>query len=198
MELFKKYDLPLKAATPSTWVQGPLSDFDAFLQDHAACERKASALAMSMIAKYGDRGALIEPMISLAREELDHFRDVYRIINKRGLKLSNVDVKDEYVNKILKQLRHGRNERFLDRLVCSAIIEARGFERFHLIACALEDEELKKFYASLAESEAGHYMIFIRVARQYFTQSEITEAVERVSHIEAAAMLSSPMQATLH
>src|SRR5690606_23748014 len=90
-------DLPLKSLTPVAWVGVVLSDFDHFLVDHAACERKASALCMSLICKYPDRPALVDPMVSLAREELQHFREVYKILEKRGLRLLP-DEKDPYVN----------------------------------------------------------------------------------------------------
>lgn len=195
---FQKYSLPLKIATDPQWVKAPLADFDLFLQDHAACEKKASALAMSMIAKYPDREVLVDPMVSLAREELDHFRRVYQLMSKRGVKLASSDEKDVYVGTLLKELRHGRNERFLDRLVCSAVVEARGFERFHLVADGLEEGELKSFYHELAESEAGHYMIFIRIARHYFDERTVSEAVERISTVEAKVLAELPHRAALH
>ena len=191
-------DLPLKAESPKEWASYVIDHFDDFLCDHAACERKAAALAMSMIAKYPDRNALIDPMVSLAREELEHFQDVARIIHKRGKKLGAADEKDPYVNKILKQLRHGREERFLDRLVMSAVVEARGYERFKLLSECLDDGELKEFYAHLSQREKGHFMVFIRVARQYFDEETINQAIERITKIEADAMLSCSIRATLH
>ncbi len=45
----------LKCATDPAWVQTVLDDFDTFLADHANCERKASALAMSLIVRFPDR-----------------------------------------------------------------------------------------------------------------------------------------------
>lgn len=191
-------ELPLLAESPKNWAEYVVENFEGFLCDHAACERKAAALAMSMIAKYPDRTALIDPMVSLAREELEHFQEVAKLMQKKGYKLATADEKDPYVNAILKKLRHGRDERFLDRLVMSGIVEARGYERFHLLAQHLEDAELKDFYESLALREKGHYMIFIRLARLYFSEAEVNEAIERIAHIEADAMLSSPIRAALH
>ena len=40
----------LKYQTPKAWAEVVLSDFDAFLTDHAAAEKKASGMAMSMIS----------------------------------------------------------------------------------------------------------------------------------------------------
>jgi tRNA-(ms[2]io[6]A)-hydroxylase len=192
------FNSPLKAPTPGSWVPVVLQDFDSFLLDHAACERKAAALAMSFVAKYPDRGALIEPMVCLAREELEHFHQVYRLMRRRGLSLTHHDEKDPYVNAILGELRHGREERFLDRLIASALIEARGHERFTILAQHHGDESLKIFYQRLADSEAGHFNIFVRVAQSYFSSGEIEEAIGRIAVIESRVMLATPHRAALH
>ncbi|NRA45785.1 MAG: tRNA-(ms[2]io[6]A)-hydroxylase [Oligoflexales bacterium] len=191
-------ELPIKGKSPKKWALYITENLDEFLQDHAACERKAAALAMSFVAKYPDRTALIDPMISLAREELEHFQQVFHLIHKRGQTLRNCDEKDPYINEILKNLRHGREERFLDRLIMSGLVEARGYERFHLLSEHLSDETLKTFYAQLAEREAGHYRIFVRIANHYFSKEEVHEAINRISDIEGKAMGSAPIRATLH
>ncbi|MEZ4741931.1 MAG: tRNA-(ms[2]io[6]A)-hydroxylase [Bdellovibrionota bacterium] len=191
-------ELPLKESSPQKWVETVLDNFPNFILDHAACERKAAALAMSFVAKYSDRKALIEPMVSLAREELEHFQQVYKIIFKMGLELSPVDEKDPYVNIILKQLRHGRDERLLDRLIMSGIIEARGYERFRLIAENLDEPNLKDFYQKLSKCEAGHYAIFIKLAHFYFPREDVLTTIDRISIIESEAMLKVPIRATLH
>jgi tRNA-(ms[2]io[6]A)-hydroxylase len=188
----------LLTKSPAAWAEHVVENFNKFLLDHASCERKAAALAMSFVAKYSDRGAIIEPMVCLAREELEHFHQVYRIIARRGLSLAETDEKDQYVNEILRSLRHGREERFLDRLVMSGIVEARGYERFHLLGEHLPDPELKKFYQKLADTEAGHYQIFIRLAKHYFSEPEVAEAVDRIAKVESAAMIAAPIKGTLH
>lgn len=195
---FQDESLVLVSPTPERWIEKVVGRFDAFLQDHAACERKAAALAMSFVAKYSDRPQLVEPMISLAREELQHFRQVFHLLQRRGVGLAASDEKDQYVNGILKKLRHGQNERLLDRLITSGLIECRGYERFSLLAQHLEDEELKQFYHQLAKSEAGHYKIFCRLARLYFTENEVSEALERIANIESEEMLACELTHRLH
>lgn len=191
-------ELPIKGKSPAKWATYITENLDEFLQDHAACERKAAALAMSFVAKYPDRSALIDPMIALAREELEHFQQVFHLIHKRGQKLRSCDEKDPYINDILRQLRHGREERFLDRLIMSGLVEARGYERFHLLAEHLSDPALKDFYSGLAEREAGHYKIFVRIANHYFSSDVVNEAISRISDIEGTAMREAPIRATLH
>ena len=189
--------LPLKASTPAAWVAIVMQDFERFMQDHAACERKASALAMSMVAKYPDREALVEPMICLAKEEMAHFHEVYKLLHQRGQTLAN-DEKDPYVAGLLRQVRHGREEHFLDKLLVSALIEARSCERLGLVAEAIEDEELKVFYRRLAREEAGHYMIFVRIARFYFEPQLVQKRLDELLQIEAEIMLKAELRPAVH
>ncbi|MBC62576.1 MAG: tRNA-(ms[2]io[6]A)-hydroxylase [Zetaproteobacteria bacterium] len=188
----------LLTKTSKDWASAVLKDFDLFLLDHAACERKAAALAMSFVVKYPDRSKLILPMVSLAREELLHFNQVYRILEKKNLTLPPKDYKDSYVNDIISQLRHGRDERFLDRLITSAMIEARGHERLHIIAEAIEDEQLSTFYKRLAKEEEGHYKVFINIARQYFDDDVVEKRQDELLLVEKEACEKTPITFKLH
>jgi tRNA-(ms[2]io[6]A)-hydroxylase len=189
--------LPLKSRTPKAWAEVVLSDLDHFLLDHASCERKASALAMSFVSKYPEKPALVEPMIALALEELEHFHQVYKILHKRGLLLST-DQRDDYVNLLIKHARHGHEERLLDRLILSGVIEARGCERFALLSECLEDETLSMFYRNLANKEAGHYKVFLDIAKRYFPEDLVAETLDRFLEIEAKTIATIPFQAVLH
>lgn len=187
----------LKVPTSSDWVGVALKDFDAFLLDHASCERKASSVGMSFVVRYPDRPEIIEPMISFAREELEHFHQVYRLIAKRNLLLPP-DSEDPYVSKMMKLVRFGREERFIDRLLVSAVIEARGCERLHLIADALSEGELKDFYRRLARAESSHKDIFVKLATLYFSKEVVEKRLEDWLVIEAEAMTSVPFRSALH
>ncbi|MFM8316195.1 MAG: tRNA-(ms[2]io[6]A)-hydroxylase [Deltaproteobacteria bacterium] len=189
--------LELRIKTSSDWVETALKDFDAFLVDHASCERKASAVGMSFVVRYPDRPEIIEPMISFAREELEHFHQVYKLISQRNLILPP-DEEDVYVNRLMKQVRFGREERFLDRLLVSSVIEARGCERLHLVADALPEGDLKQFYRRLARAEGSHKDLFVRLAEFYFPHSVIKERLDQWMDIEADAIASVPHRSALH
>src|SRR5438034_4519509 len=98
-----KYSLELAAATAPEWVRGVMSDFPAFLQDHADCERKASAMAMSLVAKYPDRVEILPELIETGIEELEHFQQVYGHMQKRGIRLVKEMTKDLYIKYLLHQ-----------------------------------------------------------------------------------------------
>ena len=104
----------------SEWVETVLSDFDAFLLDHAACERKASAMAMSFVMRYPDRTQILDPMIVLAREELTHFHRVFRICIERGLRFS----KEKQVEEVIRVLEDHK-EKVKEGLKVKEVIQER-------------------------------------------------------------------------
>jgi tRNA 2-(methylsulfanyl)-N6-isopentenyladenosine37 hydroxylase len=189
--------IQLSYPTPADWAPAALSDFDAFLLDHASCERKASAVGMSFVVRYPDRKAILEPMIQFAREELEHFHQVFRLVAQRGLQLVP-DSEDEYVNHLMKEVRSGREERFLDRLLVSGIIEARGTERMRLVAEALADEALKQFYLRLARAEDRHKDFFVEMARHYFPEPAIERRLAELVKAEGRIVRGLPYRSALH
>lgn len=193
-----KLSVDLRVNSPTQWVDAVMNDFNTFLQDHANCERKASAMAMSFVAKYPNRVEIIPELIETALEEMEHFRDVYAIMEKRGVMLPHEISQDHYVKQLLDYCRSGREERFLDRLLLASVIECRGAERFQLVAGALEDEVLKKFYKRLWTSEAKHGNIFVKMALNYFNQDEIYVRLNELNEIEADVLNSLPIKAALH
>lgn len=190
-------DFTLRATTSVEWLDTVLADFDQFLLDHASCEKKASGMAMSMISHYPDRLELIAQMLNLAIEEMSHFRDVVRLILERGLQPA-ADSRDEYVNQLRQAMDQGKESYLLDRLLIASIVEARGAERFGLIADALETGKLKNFYRAIADSESRHYRLFLELALLYFDQDRIDSRLAELLDIEAAIITRLPLKPALH
>jgi len=193
-----KHSIELKCKTSPEWVKIVMSDFDSFLLDHADCERKASAMAMSFIAKYPDRKEIIPELIETALEELEHFQQVYDVMLKRGVDVGMEIEKDPYVGKLLKLSNSSGERRFMDKLLIASVIECRGTERFRLIAEALEDVELKKFYKMLWTVEAKHGNIFVKMALQYFPEDQVYERLEYFMEEEAKIVQSLELRAAVH
>jgi tRNA-(ms[2]io[6]A)-hydroxylase len=189
------FDLRLK--TSEEWLDVVFSDFDAFIVDHALCERKASAMGMSLVAKYPDRTRILEPLIAFAREELEHFHIVYRLIEKRGLRLVD-DEKDAYVNGLRKHMRAEGDARFLDRLLIPGVVEARGCERLGLVAGALSDDELRRVYLELTRAESRHHALFFRLARCYFEEETVRERARQLLDVEAELVARLPHRPAVH
>jgi len=188
---------PLLYDTPAEWTETVLADFDSFLQDHAAAEKKASGMAISMLSHYPDRVELVAAMAELAVEELSHYREVVKWIHSRG-QITSADTKDAYVIEFRNSIRQGKDIYLLDRLLIAGVIEARGAERFGLIADALEVGPLKKFYQSIARSEERHYQLFLELAAIYLPQDMIDQRWQELLEIEAEIVRQLPIRAALH
>ncbi len=153
----------LRRTTDPGWLTLALSRFDEVLIDHAHCEKKAAANALSMLQSYPEIPELPMQMARLAREESAHLAKVLSLMAERGLVLGR-DTGDPYAQKLQAVIRTPREERRLDRLLVAAIIEARSCERLALLAEGLTDEPLRRFYRELAQSEDGHQSLFFRLA----------------------------------
>lgn len=187
----------LRYSTPAEWVEAVLANFHTFLNDHAQAEKKASGMAMSMVSHYPDKPELVKSMIDLAIEELAHFREVIKLMHSHELTLS-ADTKDPYVNQLRKQMRDGTEHYLLDRLLIAAIIEARGCERFGLIAKHHPDKDMQAFYQLITDSEAKHHLLFIELAALYFDQSTIEARLDELLSIEANIVSVLPIRSALH
>jgi len=187
----------LKHHTGQDWVDAVMADFNRFLQDHAAAEKKASGMAMAMLSHYPDRAKLVRAMTDLAIEELIHFKQVLKLLTARDVTLGQ-DKKDSYINQIRKLFRNGSNEFLLDRLLVAAVIEARGYEKFFLVSEALPEGKDKELYMAIAKSEEKHKNLFVELAYEYFDKAEVDKRLEEILIAEAEICAGLPIQAALH
>ncbi len=161
--------LKLQLPTDPLWVKNVVeSNISELLTDHAYCEQKAASNAITLIVQNPNISELVQEMALLVQEEMDHFRRVHELIVQRGYVLGK-ERKDNYVNELAKFIIKGgnRNQQLTDRLLFSAMIEARSCERFKVLSEHVNDPELSAFYHELMISEATHYTLFIRLARKY-------------------------------
>ncbi len=193
-----KLTLDLASESKQEWIDTVMADFDSFLQDHADCERKASAMAMSFVAKYPDRKEIIPELIETGIEELEHFQMVYKIMEERGINLSHSIGEDPYIKALLKLCHSGRNERFMDRLLIASLVETRGAERFKMVADAQTDPEMAKFYKMLWTSEAKHGHIYVKMALNYFDNDTVYERLAWWVEKEAEILDQLKIRSALH
>ena len=160
--------LGLKLPTDPRWVRIAEKDLEEILTDHAYCEQKATTSCITLIQQYPEREEMVKALAPIVTEEWGHFRLVLQELEKRGLKLG-AQRKDEYVNALMKfQKKDGsRDTRLVEKLLVFALIEARSCERFRLLSLHIAEEELREFYHKFMVSEAGHYRLFIDLAKTY-------------------------------
>lgn len=193
-----KLNLDLAIPSKQEWIYAVMADFPSFLQDHADCERKASAMAMSFVAKYPNRTEILPELIATGIEELEHFQQVYDLMAKRGIGLSHSIGEDLYVKQLIKLCHSGREERFMDRLLVASVVETRGAERFRMVSEAQDDEEMHRFYKILWASEAKHGHIFVKMALTYFPEDEVYKRLAWWVEQEGEILDSLEIKAALH
>lgn len=181
--------LGLKLPTDPRWADIAAKNIEEILIDHAFCEQKAASTAISFIVTYPELTDLVEAMSALAKEEMSHFQLVHQKLIDRGLALGR-DRKDTYVHRVMNFFPKSpnRDERLIYRLLVAALIEARSCERFKVLSEQLEDRELAEFYRKLMVSEANHYTMFLKFARQYGEREKVDQLWDDLLRFEAEVM----------
>ncbi len=191
--------LGLKLATDPRWVNIVEENIEEILTDHAWCEQKAATNAITIITLNSEHTDLVTDLLKLAQEELEHFEMVHELIKKRGFKLGR-ERKDSYVIELYKFMNRGgsRQQSFVDRLLFSAMIEARSCERFKILSERIKDQELSKFYRDLMISEAGHYTTFIGFARKYGKGIDVDKRWAELIEFEAQVIQNYGKSEAIH
>ncbi len=191
--------LNLAAPTPPGWAERALSHLDSILLDHAHCEKKAASTAVGLLFRYPEFPSLLVPLSRLAREELAHFEEVLRHLQRRGVPFARMHP-SPYAGKLIAIVRHGERQRLLDTLMCCALIEARSCERMKLLADALPevDGALCELYRGLLASEARHHQSYVEMAEQIFPRDEVRARLHEVAAHEAEVILHAPRLPRLH
>ncbi|MFN8278486.1 MAG: tRNA-(ms[2]io[6]A)-hydroxylase [Chitinophagales bacterium] len=181
--------LGLKLPTDPRWVNLAEKSLEEILTDHAYCEQKATSTNISIIQNYPEYEQVVEAIMPLVTEEWGHFKLVLEELKKRGLKLGR-QRKDLYVNALLTFVKKGgsRHEQLIDKLLLSALIEARSCERFKLLSKEISDAALRQFYKNLMVSEAGHYKLFLELAVSIGEEAEVLKRWEEWLHYESTVM----------
>ena len=191
--------LGLKLPTDPRWVNIVESNLEEILSDHAWCEQKAASNAITIITYNPELTDLVADLLALVKEEISHFEQVFEIIKARGYTLGR-ERKDSYVNELYQFMQKGgsRSTSFVDRMLFSAMIEARSCERFKVLSENIDDAELSKFYYELMVSEAGHYTTFLSYARKYGKEVDVDKRWKEWLAHEAKVIANYGKKETVH
>lgn len=191
----KQTILGLKLPTDPRWADVAAISMEEILTDHAYCEQKAATQCISLIQKYPEKTELVEALAPVVTEEWGHFRMVLAEMKSRGYTLGR-QRKDEYVNQLLQQETKGLSseEKLLEKLIICALIEARSCERFRILSERLPEEKMRSFYYKFMVSEAGHYRLFLDLARTYFDNERVKAGWDAWLQKEKAILLNLPLR----
>jgi tRNA-(ms[2]io[6]A)-hydroxylase len=189
----EKKPLGLRLPTDPRWVDLAAISLEEILTDHAYCEQKAATSCISIIQRYPEKELLVRKLAPIVTEEWGHFRAVLRELDRRSLKLGP-QRRDEYVNALLAFQKKGgtRDEGLLEKLLVCALIEARSCERFRLLSVGLQDEYLQEFYHKFMISEAGHYRLFLQLAKTYLPVETVKQRWREYLAYESEVVKSLP------
>lgn len=197
ISLLNLHMLCLKNKTNPKWIKVALDNLPSVIMDHAHCEKKAAGTGMSLLSTYFDKKEISLSMSDLVEEEIGHYRSVIQILEKLNVTLGR-DEGDEYAKNLLSFVNKNEPLRMLDRLLTAGIIEARSCERLQILAENIQNEQLKKFYKELSDSEAGHYVTFIKLAKLYFDEELVRKRLDELTQIEAEIVKNLPNKPLMH
>ncbi len=195
VDLTPVYDF-LPCRTPESWLTAAMESLPLLMIDHANCEKKAAATAMSLMHRYTGNTALLNKMSRLAREELRHFEQVLKLMTRRGVAYESVTA-SRYAQGLREKVRKKDPCKLVDTLIVGALIEARSCERFAALAPHV-DAELGEFYVSLLKSESRHFMDYITLAKTLENPEVVSERLVVFSSIERDLIESPDTEIRFH
>ena len=186
----------LTVDTPAAWFQAAADNLPLLLMDHANCEKKAAATAMSLMHRYTDNTPLLNKMSRLAREELRHFEQVLKLMTQRGIAYESVTA-SRYAQTLREKVRKKDPHKLVDTLIVGALIEARSCERFAALAPHVDDA-LRDFYTSLLKSESRHFADYISLAKNLEDASAVEERLALFRSVEKELIESQDTEIRFH
>lgn len=187
--------------TGPDWYARVAPHLDRILVEQAHLERKAAAMAMTLLFRYQQHACLQVPLAEVAREELEHFEQVIGWLARRGVAFGPQE-SSGYAARLMEVVRPKEPDRLLDTLLCCAVIEARSCERLKLLGEGLHrdgvEPELAAFYEDLVQSEARHHGLYVGLAKELFDRSLVEERLVEVCAHEALVQEQQPKAAWLH
>ena len=189
--------LSLQSASATRWFAQVDTSLDEILIDHAHCEKKAAGVAMNLLFSYVDNVALARAMTEIVNEELEHFRLVLDLLERRGIPFRKLSP-SSYGQRLHELIRKDEPARAVDRLLVAGLIEARSCERFSLLADHVADQELRDFYRGLFESEARHHSTYVRLACDFAAEDAVRERLHWLAAAEAAIIATGDPLPRMH
>ncbi|MCB0855690.1 MAG: tRNA 2-methylthio-N6-isopentenyl adenosine(37) hydroxylase MiaE, partial [Bacteroidetes bacterium] len=92
----------------------------------------------------------------------------------------------------------GKEESLADKLLFAAMIEARSCERFKVLSENISDKDLADFYHKLMISEARHYTMFLKLARELCPNVDIDKRWEDFLEYEGEVISNYGKSETVH
>ena len=187
----------LASSTSEAWLEQALAHPMEILIDHAHCERKAAGAAIQLMFRYLCEPGLAETLSPLAREELEHFEMVLKLLMSRGRYLEPLPA-PPYGSALAKSIRRNEPERMLDSFLVAGLIEARSHERMYLLSEHSPDKEISKLYGNLLRSEARHFCLYWKLAEERYESKELIDRLTELAECESTILSELHPEPRMH
>jgi tRNA-(ms[2]io[6]A)-hydroxylase len=159
----------LISPTPVAWVAQACTARDVLLLDHANCEKKAASTALALMFAYAEDLELAAQLSRLAREELRHYEQVAKLIERLRIEPRRL-APGRYAERLRRLVAKAEPRREMDLMICGAFIEARSCERFAALVPAV-GAPLAGLFEGLHEAESRHGRTYLDLARRAAARS---------------------------
>ncbi|WP_287129923.1 tRNA-(ms[2]io[6]A)-hydroxylase [Candidatus Cyanaurora vandensis] len=183
--------------TQTAWLTQALAHLDVLLLDHAHCEKKAARVALQLMHRYPAHRELVQDLIPLAQEELQHYDWVNRRLDQRGIRWGNLAAAP-YGSRLQQLIRRQEPAQLLDSLLVCGLIEARSHERLGLLAAAVDDADLRELYQRLTQAEERHQRLYWTLALTYFPEVVVQTRWAELVPAEAEILRTLYPQPRMH
>jgi tRNA-(ms[2]io[6]A)-hydroxylase len=189
----------LRIPSSPRWLAAALAAPQRLLDDHAQCELKAAVNALALIGRQPQNEPLVRALSGLALEETRHYRQVRRLLLRRGGQPTR-PLRSPYWSGLAAD-RRGGERALLEELAIAAVVEARSCERFELLRQGFADagaSELAALYSGLIRSERGHAGLFVGLAHAAYPPEQVRAELAHRCELEARTLEELAVSPRMH
>ena len=187
----------LQVATCPDWARQLESAGDKILLDHTHWEKESASWCLKLLLAYCDNESLSIAMSNLITQKLSRFQQMRELITSLGIGFRRQQPigYDKRLKQLIVKKEPGR---VVDRLLISALQEARSYERFALIAEKIEDTTIAQRYLTFVENDPKNYVTFIDLAKDYQDELTISKRLDELAAYEASLINEGGAKPRLH
>lgn len=187
----------LHIPTPARWALQLESHLDKILLDHTHWEKESARMCLNLLLAYCDNEELSKAMSSMINDKLNRFQTNRELLKTLGIKFQRIQPTG--YNRRLKELIINKEpQRVVDRLLVTALADARSNERFSVIANSCEDPKVAKYYKSLVDQDRENYVTYIDLASGYIDEGHVFERLDELANYEATLISDGGAKPRLH
>ena len=187
----------LHIPTAARWALQLESHLDKILLDHTHWEKESARMCLNLLLAYCDNEELSKAMTSMINDKLNRFQTNRELLKTLGIKFQRIQPTG--YNRRLKELIINKEpQRVVDRLLVTALADARSNERFSVIADSCEDPKVAEYYKSLVDKDRENYVTYIDLAGGYIDEGHVFERLDELANYEATLISDGGAKPRLH